>query len=166
MRVEAVIALGGNLGAVKAHFSEARDALNTLPGSHVCASSLLYRSAAIGPAGQPDYLNAVLRLETSISPLSLLKHMQIIETNHGRVRTETWGARTLDLDLIGYGGQTMQSVELILPHPHMHQRLFVLQPLCDIQPRWQHPQLGKTAAELLDDLLIQGEPCLPKGEAW
>ncbi len=164
--INCLIALGGNLGDVRGNFSAARDALGALPGSSIRASSLLYQSAAIGPAGQPDYLNAALLMETGIPPLSLLERMQAIETDHGRVRSERWGPRTLDLDLIDYGGQIIQSTRLSLPHPRMHQRLFVLQPLCDIRPGWQHPQLGKAATELLDALLKQGGLRLPKGEAW
>ncbi len=166
MGIACLVALGGNLGDVRARFIAAREELHALPESQVAASSPLYRSRAIGPAGQPDYLNAVLLVHTWIAPQRLLAHMQDIETRHGRVRTECWGARTLDLDIVDYGGRCHSSALLTLPHPRMHERMFVLQPLCDICPGWQHPHLGKSAAELLAALLARGEPRLPKGEPW
>ena len=166
MGVECLIALGGNLGKVRDSFSTARISLAALPTCRIAASSGLYRSRAIGPPGQPDYLNAVLLLETEMPPLALLSQMQNIELQHGRIRGEKWGARTLDLDIVDYNGQCLSSTFLTLPHPRMHERLFVLQPLCDIHPGWQHPQLDKTAAELLAALLARGETRLPEGEAW
>ena len=166
MGIACLIALGGNLGDVRASFIAAREELHALPENRVAASSLLYRSKAIGPPGQPDYLNAVLLMHTRIAPHRLLARMQDIEARHGRVRTECWGARTLDLDIVDYGGRCHSSALLTLPHPHMHERMFVLQPLCDICPRWQHPRLDKSAAELLAALLAQGEPRLLKGEPW
>ena len=166
MRVEALIALGGNLGDVRETFAAARSEIAALPNSEILASSLLYQSEAIGPAGQPDYLNAVLFMETSIPPLSLLEHLHAIETGHGRVRNETWGPRTLDLDLIDYGGFVLNTTELTLPHFEMQKRMFVLQPLCDIRPDWEHPHLKMTAVQLLGKLEAEGIMPLGKGEAW
>jgi len=166
MGVACLIALGGNLGDVRSSFIAARKALDTLPESRVAASSLLYRSKAIGPVGQPDYLNAMLLLNTRIPPRGILTYTQAIEIRHGRVRREKWGARTLDLDIVDYGGQCLSSEPLTLPHPAMHERLFVLQPLCDICPEWQHPRLGRCASELLTALLAQGEARLSEGEVW
>jgi len=166
MGVNALIGLGGNLGDVRACFMQARDALAGLSGSRLSASSLLYSSPPMGPAGQPDFLNAVIRLTTTLRPEQLLGHMQGIEAQHGRVRGEHWGPRTLDLDLIAHGDAVSDTPELALPHPHMHERIFVLQPLCDVEPRWFHPAMGKTATQLLDTLLVRGNTRLPEGRTW
>ena len=166
MRVEALIALGGNLGDVRACFRAARDELHALPDCKVVASSSLYCSKAIGPAGQPDYLNSVLLMETALPPLQLLGHMQQIEAKHGRERKQAWGARTLDLDMIGYGDLNLDTPELTLPHPEMLNRIFVLQPLCDIRPNWHHPRLRMTASQMLEALILEGFKPLNKGNPW
>jgi len=160
------IALGGNLGDVPASFHEAREALNKLAGDQVIASSLLYRSPPLGPAGQPDYFNAVMAIETSMTPLALLEVLQGIETRAGRVRGERWGARTLDLDIISFNDMTLESERLTLPHPEMHLRQFVLRPLCDLDVNWQHPRLKQSAGDLLAELLQRGEEPLREGCAW
>ncbi|ATX81488.1 2-amino-4-hydroxy-6-hydroxymethyldihydropteridine diphosphokinase [Mariprofundus ferrinatatus] len=162
----AFIAFGGNLGDVKNAFISARNQIDALPQTHVVASSLLYRTPPVGPAGQPDYLNAVVSLETELAPLPLLEAMQAIETGHGRVRSEQWGARTLDLDIIAINGEIIDSEQLAVPHPLMFDRQFVLRPLCDLAPEWQHPELKQTAAERLQEIMAAGEPPLPGGEAW
>lgn len=166
MGVTAVIALGGNLGDVEAGFRTAREALAALPHTYLLASSLLYTSTPIGPAGQPDYLNAAITLDTEMEPLALLEHMQRIENDHGRVRGERWGARTLDLDLIDYDGLCMKTERLTLPHPHMHERMFVLQPLSDVLPQWKHPRLQCSITTLKGILLQQGEEGLAEGRIW
>ena len=162
----AYIALGGNLGDVPASFREARETLNKLAGIQVIASSLLYRTPPLGPAGQPDYFNAVISVETSMTPLALLEVLQGIETRAGRVRGERWGARTLDLDLISFNEMTLESERLALPHPEMHLRQFVLRPLCDLDANWQHPRLKQSADDLLAELLQHGEEPLREGCAW
>jgi len=167
MGVEAIIALGGNAGEVRAHFISARSLLTESDGVRLLASSKLYRSPPMGPQNQPDYLNAVIGVQTTLTALQLLHRMQAVELQHGRKRTgERWGQRTLDLDLIAYDDVQMQSDVLILPHPGMVERMFVLQPLCDIRENWQHPASGKTAMQLLDDLQRAGERLLPQGEVW
>jgi len=119
----------------------------------------------MGPADQPDYLNAVIAIKTTLSPLSLLHHMQEVEAQHGRTRKRRWGERTLDLDLIAYDDMHMQSTELTLPHPGMRERMFVLQPLCDIRPEWQH-SAGHSAQQLLQGLQASGIDLLKQGEMW
>jgi len=167
MGVEAVIALGGNLGRVEESFSSARDMLAGDDNISLLKSSLLYRSSPMGPQDQPDYLNAVLLVSTALSPLPLLHRLQAIELDHGRNRKiRRWGERTLDLDLIAYDHVQMETEELILPHPGMSERLFVLQPLCDIQPGWQHPATGMRADALLRKLIHNGASPLAEGDIW
>jgi len=162
----ALIALGANLGDARATLIHARAALAAHPDFRLRACSKLYRTPPLGPPDQPDYLNAVALLETRLSPLDLLAALQSIEAAHGRKRTVRWGARTLDLDLIDHGGTCLDTPALTLPHPEAHRRQFVLAPLCDIAPDWQHPRMGKTARELLEALIRAGETPLPEGEPW
>ncbi len=133
--VRCAIGLGGNLGDAPGTLTQALSALAELPGSQIVAVSALYRSAAIGPAGQPDYANAVVALDTSLSPWQLLDALQALELAAGRVRDVRWGARTLDLDILFYGDQHINDARLTVPHPELHRRAFVLRPLHDIWPQ-------------------------------
>jgi len=160
------IAFGGNIGDVLSHFDSARTAIAQLPGTSISDVSLLYRTPPLGPSGQADYYNAVLAIQSCLSPLTLLDELQDIESEHHRIRAEHWGPRTLDLDIIAIANQIIESNRLIVPHKEMHQRQFVLRPLCDIAPNWQHPQLQRTTSELLQALLQTGETVLPKGIIW
>ena len=128
----AYIALGSNLAEPLTQLRTAVAALNKLPDSRVKRSSSIYRSAPLGPAAQPDYLNAVLLLSTVLPPLGLLDALQKIEQEQGRVRGLRWGPRTLDLDILLYGDQEIDSPRLSVPHPAMRQRNFVLYPLLEI----------------------------------
>jgi len=109
----------------------------------------------MGPEDQPDYINAVARLETWLEPHDLLRALQAIEQQHGRVRQLRWGARTLDLDLLLYGDAIIDRPELKVPHPGLHQRPFVLYPLQDIDPALMIPGMGR-----LSDIT---RACLPEG---
>jgi len=150
--VEALIAFGGNLGNCREAFVVARQRLQQ-HGVQVLASSPLYRTEPVGgPADQPDYLNAVLHVATTLSPLQLLDLCLDLEQLAGRQRLELWGARTLDLDVLSYHHVVCTARRLTLPHPRMHQRRFVLAPLCDLLSSWQHPVLFQTAAQLLNHL--------------
>jgi len=165
--VEAIIALGGNLGDVRQSFIGARDMLAALHGVSLIASSCIYRSPPMGPQDQADYLNAAVLITTGFDALSLLKHMQAIELHFGRRRDgRRWGERTLDLDLIAHDDTQMQSHELTLPHPGVPDRMFVLQPLCDILPDWRHPATGRTARDMLGERMAAGDTPLGKGEFW
>lgn len=160
------IAFGGNLGDVKQRFIQARDELNALGEIKVLKSSKLYRTLPVGPAGQPDYLNAVIEIETSIKPDTLLTLLHQIENAHGRTRAVRWEARTLDLDILTYEDIQIDSEALTIPHAMLHERMFVLCPLCDVDPNWQHPLLKVTAEQMMNQLIASGEPLLPEGETW
>jgi 2-amino-4-hydroxy-6-hydroxymethyldihydropteridine diphosphokinase len=128
----AYIALGSNLCQPQSQLNTAVAALELLPDTELVRVSSVYRSAAVGPGAQPDYLNAVLLLATTLRPLALLAAMQHIEQQQGRVRDVAWGPRTLDLDLLLYGDLIITSLQLTVPHPRMQQRDFVLYPLREI----------------------------------
>lgn len=147
----AFVALGANLGQPAVQLQMAVRALDALPQTAVRKVSSFYRSAAIGPAGQPDYCNAVAQLDTALQPLPLLDALQAIETAAGRERGERWGARVLDLDLLLHGNAVCNSERLTLPHPELAQRDFVLVPLAEVEPDIAVPGLGKVT-ELLSRL--------------
>ena len=128
----AYIALGSNLCDPLHQLRNAVAALEMLPDTQLQRVSSIYRSTAVGPGAQPDYLNAVLLLTTRLTPTALLDAMQRIELDQGRVRDVHWGARTIDLDLLLYGDMIISSSRLTVPHPRMEQRDFVLLPLREI----------------------------------
>ena len=149
----AFVALGSNLGDRSANVRGAVTALKGTPGVVVELVSEIRPTAPVGgPAGQGPYLNGVARLETSLAPDELLEVLLKIEEEFGRRRGERWGPRTLDLDLLLYDDAVIETERLVVPHPRMHERRFVLEPLCDIAPDVVHPLLGLTARELLDRL--------------
>ena len=131
--VEAYIALGSNLENPQAQIASALHEIATVPGIHLEKQSRFYDTTPVGgPDGQPDYINAAALIETSLSPTELLLTLQEIELQHGRVRSERWGARTLDLDILLYDALAMETADLTIPHPRMHERAFVLIPLLDV----------------------------------
>ncbi len=132
--ITAYIALGSNLGESRALLASALAAIADLPNSRLAAVSPTYRSSAVGPGTQRDYLNLVAELETGLRAPELLTALQQIETEHGRQRQEHWGPRTLDLDILLYGNLTISTDELTVPHPRMAERNFVLYPLTDLAP--------------------------------
>lgn len=132
--VQAYIGLGSNLDSPVDHLSRARAAIAALPGVNEIAFSPLYHSRPVGPQDQPDYVNAVMRIATNLDALALLRALQEIENRHGRLRLVRWGARTLDLDILLYGQQRIEEPDLIVPHPEMAKRGFVLYPLADVAP--------------------------------
>lgn len=147
LSVVAYIGLGANLDDPVARVTAARASLQQHPDIRVLAFSRLYRSVPMGPAGQPDYINAVMAVETELAPLPLLHVLQSVENQHGRVRTgERWGPRTLDLDLLLYGEEHIESNELRVPHPGIAEREFVLIPLFEIAPMLDIPGLGRIGA--------------------
>lgn len=146
--VRAWIALGANLGDARATLYRATESLARLPQTRLAAASAHYRTAPVDAPGQPDYVNAVVAVDTGLEPLPLLQALQGIEQGHGRERSYRNAPRTLDLDLLLYGDSTLTTDSLILPHPRMHLRAFVLAPLAELDPDLQVPGRGRTAALL------------------
>ena len=142
------VALGSNLGDSLSTLRAAARALEALATGGV-SHSAIYRSAAVGPPGQDDYLNAVVGLDTELEPLDLLDTLQALEQAAGRRRGQHWGPRTLDLDLLLYGDIGMQHPRLQIPHPHMTRRDFVLTPLADLLGREYRLPDGHTIGEHL-----------------
>ena len=128
----AYIALGSNLGDRHAYLAQARQALENLPESRMVAASTVEETAPLGPAGQDPYLNQMVALETNLSPARLLSHLHAIERAAGRERRVRWGARTLDLDIVMFGRQRVDSPELTVPHPELRQRDFWLRELAEL----------------------------------
>lgn len=135
MMARAYIGLGSNLQTPSAQLRKALQTLAATPGIVHVVTSPFYRSVAIGPGEQPDYVNAVAQLDTALSPLALLDVLQAIEQAQERVRGAIrWTARTLDLDLLLFDNQVIESERLTIPHPRMSERNFVLRPLMDLAP--------------------------------
>jgi 2-amino-4-hydroxy-6-hydroxymethyldihydropteridine diphosphokinase len=147
------VALGANLGDPVATLRAAVADLASEAG-RVVAASPVYRTAPIGVTDQPEFANAVVMLDTPLTPDSLLDVLLNIEARHGRVRVSRWGPRTLDLDLVAYEGAARESERLTLPHPRAHEREFVLRPLCDVDPDLVLG--GRTARDWLAGLPPQG----------
>ncbi|MFA5678734.1 MAG: 2-amino-4-hydroxy-6-hydroxymethyldihydropteridine diphosphokinase [Pseudomonas sp.] len=144
------IALGSNQADPAAQVTRAFSELRNLPQSQLLACSSLYRSAPLGPQDQPAFINAVAMLDTLLSPEALLDALQHIELNAGRVRkAERWGPRILDLDLLLYADQMIDTPRLQVPHYHMHARSFVLYPLAELAADLIMPD-GTTLQDLLD----------------
>lgn len=153
----ALIGLGANLGDGAATIRAALCELQALPECNVLQTSSLYRSAPVDAQG-PDYWNAVAALRCGLAPERLLGHLQRIEHAHGRVRRATLhnAPRTLDLDLLLFGSQHLRTAMLILPHPRMHQRVFVLAPLAEIWPDWTLPN-GESLLAAVQRLRNEGQ---------
>jgi 2-amino-4-hydroxy-6-hydroxymethyldihydropteridine diphosphokinase len=145
MTRRAFIALGSNLQDPAAQVQRALSELGQLQGTRVVARSSFYRTAPVGYADQPDFINAVAEVATELSPQALLQALLALELLHGRERTFPNAPRVLDLDLLLYDDLCLQEAALTLPHPHMHERGFVLLPLAEIAPDLELPGKGKVA---------------------
>ena len=146
------IGIGANLGNREKTLQDATGILDAKPEIAVVAASAVYETAPIGVTDQPYFLNAVLQIHTSLSARSLLNCLLAIEREFGRVRQTRWGPRTLDLDILFYGDTVIDQPGLQVPHPHLHERAFVLIPLCDLKPDLKHPVLGQSIQFLTDSL--------------
>jgi 2-amino-4-hydroxy-6-hydroxymethyldihydropteridine diphosphokinase len=154
-----LIGLGANLPSVAGDpLATCRAALAAMPdlGVTVLAISPWYRSAPQPASDQPWFVNGVASVTTDLEAAALLERLHTLETRYGRARTVVNAARPLDLDLLAYGPEVRTIGPVLLPHPRLHERAFVLAPLADLAPDWRHPILNRTAAELLG--------CLPPGQ--
>ena len=150
--MKAYVGLGSNLGERESLLKSAIGQLAQLPETRLGRVSSLYDTAPVGELDQPNFLNAVVQLETALTARQLLWNLLLIERRLGRVRhaAQRYGPRTIDLDLVLFGDQVIDTVDLKVPHPEYHRRAFVLVPLAEIEPKLVHPVLGLTATELLE----------------
>lgn len=158
-----VIGLGANLGDRLATLRAAVTDLSEL--GRVQGVSSLYETAPVGPP-QPDFLNAAVRLDSSLEPLALLRALLAIERRHGRERRERWGPRTLDLDLLFSPGVQLVEPGLTLPHPELTRRAFALAPLLDVAPDARDPISGQRYEDVFRALTASGVRRLETGDAW
>ena len=154
---EAYLLLGSNMGNRKLNLEIAIAAISQQFGVLIAESSV-YETAAWGKTDQPSFLNQAVMVKSNLPALQILKAILAIEKNMGRVRLEKWGQRLIDIDLIFYGEEVMSTIELTLPHSEMHKRKFVLVPLNEIAPSFQHPifkqKISKILFNLNDDLPV------------
>jgi len=170
MSVRAYVALGSNLGDSQAHLDAAIEQIVEKAAIGDVEESPRYVTTPMGPEDQPNYVNSVCRFDTELKPLALLDLLQSIELDRGRIRPSgeaeiqalRWHARSLDLDVLLYGDQTITEDRLIVPHPGIGERVFVLQPLFDLEPMLMVPGVGSVAERLamVDSLGIS--PCEPE----
>lgn len=146
------ISFGGNVGDVKATFDAALALLSLHCHIQLGRRSGIYRAAAMGSQAGTPFLNSVCELKTQLSPKALLTVLQSVETQLGRTRDVRWGPRTLDLDILNYGNQTISDPDLIVPHPGLMYRRFVLDPLVEVAPEWPHPQSSESSGRMLERL--------------
>ena len=144
--------LGSNLGNKRENIIKAIDRLNACEGICVKEKSGFYNTAPVGGPLQPDYVNCVIGMETEIEPQVLLEEFKKIEIGLGRKPGVRWGPRVVDLDILLYGNRIVDEHNLKIPHERMHERAFVLEPLCEISPDIKHPVSGISISELLEKL--------------
>lgn len=153
------LALGANLGD---RLSNLRAAIRSLPPKvHVLAESRVYETPPWGYTKQPPFLNMAIQAETDLAPAALLSYLKHIEAQIGREESVHWGPRLIDLDILFYDDLTLNSPELVIPHPHLHERGFVLVPLADLAPDLEHPRLRRRIRDLLATVDLSGITPLP-----
>lgn len=150
-RHTAYIALGSNMGDKRAYIENAIKTIDQDPNCHVTKVSKLIVTEPVSDIEQDDFLNGCLELETLYTPFELLKKLNAVEAEAHRERKEHWGPRTLDLDIIFYDDEVINTDVLTIPHKLMHERVFVLEPLCEIAPYKIHPVIGKSVMEMLKE---------------
>ncbi|WP_028781802.1 2-amino-4-hydroxy-6-hydroxymethyldihydropteridine diphosphokinase [Thalassobacillus devorans] len=146
------IALGSNIEPRKQYLDDAVAELDSHPDIHVTRSSSVYETVPVGYTEQSDFLNMVVEIETTLRPLEILDICQSTEAHLGRKREIKWGPRTIDLDILLYNQENIISERLIVPHPHMHERAFVIEPLAEINPDAYIPTCNMTVNAVLNKI--------------
>ncbi len=157
----AFVGIGSNLGDRESLIRTAAEGLRALPRTAVLRVSSLYDTDPVGEVEQPAFLNAVAWLETELTPRELLWHLLLIEKRMGRVRSQKWGPRSIDLDLLFHGDTLLEEPDLIVPHPEAHRRAFVLVPLQELDPDFVHPRTGEPIRAMIRRL--DPTPAVRKG---
>ncbi|OCX54490.1 2-amino-4-hydroxy-6-hydroxymethyldihydropteridine diphosphokinase [Mucilaginibacter sp. PPCGB 2223] len=155
--VDVFLLLGSNLGNRQLFLNEACTGIVLQVGRIVKRSSV-YETQSWGKTDEPDYLNQVLQVSTALKPREVLERILAIEKSLGRERLEKWGSRTIDIDILFYDNEVINQPDLVIPHPHLHQRKFVLEPLAEIAPQYIHPVLNKNILQLnnfKDSLIVK-----------
>lgn len=148
---ETILLLGSNLGDTKKHISAAIELISKKIAK-VKLVSCLYQTAAWGKTDQPDFINQAVVLDTNIEPKKLLQNILVIEKKLGRHRSEKWGSRIIDIDILFLGNQIIRQEDLTIPHPFLHKRRFTLMPLLEVRPDFVHPVLKETMTQLFEKL--------------
>jgi len=157
------IGVGSNLGEREKNIQRAKDCLGSARGVRFLACSKIRETEPVGGPPQEKYLNAVWQVETELSPKKMLEKLLEIEGQLGRVREEKDGPRTIDLDILFYDQEIIDRPDLVVPHPRAHERLFVLEPMVELDPDFRHPALKKTINQLLKEL---SDPCGVRRKAY
>jgi len=147
-----LVGVGSNLGDREFLIRKAVESMRDLPRTLVVRVSSLYDTDPVGEVEQPPFLNAVVWLETTLEPRELLWQLLLIEKRMGRVRSQRWGPRPIDLDLLFYDDQSIDEPDLTVPHPEAHRRGFVLLPLLELDPEFVHPSTGESIKKLIKRL--------------
>lgn len=147
----AYISVGSNLGNRESLIKNAIDLLNNMEKIEITKISTIITTKPVGGPPQPDFLNGVFEINTTLFPEDLLNILQKIEFDLGRERLVEWGPRTIDLDILFYDDNIINMENLVIPHPLLHLRWFVLKPLSEIAPNFRHPLLGKTVLEIYSE---------------
>jgi 2-amino-4-hydroxy-6-hydroxymethyldihydropteridine diphosphokinase len=168
--VTAYIGIGSNMGDRQAYCEEAVRLISSFPKTSLVTVSSLYETAPLERADQEWFINCVAAVRTTLSPLELLHACQEVELSLGRKRSVRFGPRTIDLDILFYGDQIIHETDLTIPHSRAHERRFVLEPLAEIAPEFEHPALRKTASQILQEMRSHQEvrrlaPFHPKQKA-
>jgi 2-amino-4-hydroxy-6-hydroxymethyldihydropteridine diphosphokinase len=150
METTAFVGIGSNLGDREANLRSAIELLTAEDGIEVVAVSEVRETEPVGPVEQGPFLNGVVQVETTLPPGDLLERLLSVESRLGRVRTERWGPRTIDLDLLLYGSARVDEPGLTVPHPRLHERRFALEPLLDLDPTLEIPELGPISTLLAE----------------